>query len=163
MNCKRIRELVKTDYIDGEASAEVQKETRAHLNICNQCRQFERALQEMAIEPFKKAREIRPPELVWHRIKEAIEKKPSEGLFAGLRNSLDIIFGLRKPVIAGVIIAVIVVIMTVFIKLPLNNQQAMSSYLEEQIEFISCLDADEVGYFNGGQLDLGTAIEEYFL
>jgi len=163
MNCKRIRELVKTDYIDGEASAEVQKEIREHLSVCNQCRQFERALQEMAIEPFKKAREIRPPELVWHRIKETIEKKPSEGLFAGLRNSLDIIFGLRKPVIAGVIIAVIVVIMTVFIKLPLNNQQAMSSYLEEQIEFISCLDADEVGYFNGGQLDLGTAVEEYFL
>ncbi len=163
MNCKRIRELVMTDYIDGEASAEVQKEIREHLSICNQCRQFERALQEMAIEPFKKAKEIRPPESVWRSIKESIEEKPSEGLFAGLKNSLGIIFGIRKPVIAAVVIALIIIIAGVFIRLPLNNQQVVSGYLEEQIEFISYLDADETNYFNGEQLDLGTTIEKYFL
>ena len=163
MNCKRIRELVMTDYIDGEMNAELKKEIEKHLDTCNQCRQFERALQEMAVEPFEKAREVRPPESVWRSIKETIEEKPSEGLFVGLRNISDIIFGLRKPVVVAAIIAAIVVITTIFIKLPLNNQQVINGYLEEQIEFMSYLDADEANYSNGGQLDLGTAIEEYFL
>lgn len=163
MNCKRIKELIMTDYVDGEASAELQKEVEEHLSTCSQCKQFEQALRQIAVEPFKKAQIIKPPESVWYGIKEAIEEKQSEGLFVGLKNVLSTIFNLRKPVVAMAIVAAVIFIAAVFVKLPFNNQHAVSGYLEEQIDFLSYLDADEINYFNGEYVDLGTTIEEYFL
>jgi hypothetical protein len=75
MECKKIQELLLTDYIDGEAGDALKNEVERHVNICHTCRQFKQSLLKIAIEPFRKAKESKPPDLAWNRIKEAIVKE----------------------------------------------------------------------------------------
>lgn len=164
MNCKRIKELLMTDYIDGEMSAELQKQLKQHLNSCDKCRQFEETLQKTVVEPFKKAQEFKPPEAVWDRIRTAItaQETQTEPFLERLRNRLFDVFYVPKPVFAAVAVMTVILITAavIFIKLPFDNQKMASAYLHEQIQFLSYLDLD---YANTDDIDLGTSIEEYFL
>ena len=95
MDCKRIKELITTDYIDRELDEKLMKEIAAHLRVCKECNAFEVSLRKAAIEPFKNIKEIRPPEYLWERIKENIEKENTgqkQGLFVYIRNSLQTVF-----------------------------------------------------------------------
>ncbi len=164
MNCKRIKELLMTDYIDGEMSAESQKQLKQHLNSCDKCRQFEETLQKTVVEPFKKAQEFKPPEAVWDRIRTAItaQETQTESFLERLRNRLFRVFYIPRPVFAAAAIMTVILITAavIFTKLVFDNQKIASAYLHEQIQFLSYLDA---GYSNGNGIDLGTCIEEYFL
>jgi len=152
MNCKRIQEFLLTNYIDGEIAPALKRQVQEHISACAQCRQFEQAVRKTTIEPFRKAKEQKPPDYLWARIKEAVFKeKPQQHLFYIPRPA----FALATAV-AAVLIAII------FTRLPFENQKIVNGYLEEQMIFISYLDSDESDFYNQDYIDLGTSIEEYF-
>ena len=164
MKCKEIKELLMADYIDGEVSEVLKKEVQGHLNTCSECRQFEHVLRKTAIEPFKRAGQIQPPDAVWNQIRETIAKgeEQAEGFLVGLRDRLHAIFSARKSVFVVATVMIIILVTIVFTRLPFNSQEGVSGYLEEQAEFLAYLDGDATGFFDKDYIDLGTSIEECF-
>ena len=188
MECKKIQKLLLTDYIDGEASDALKNEVERHVNICHTCRRFERDLLKTAIEPLRKAKESKPPDLVWNHIKETLgretlgkealgkeaiileERGKSGGFLAQVLDYLlDIchwgsLSSISKPVLAlaTVLCAVLVLIATI-IRFQTNNQRVAQVEPDKQVEYL----AHEMGdseYFSPEENNgYGTAIEEYFL
>jgi len=166
MNCKKIRELIITDYIDGQIAQGIKKEVEEHLAICSKCRQFKQTVLKEAIEPFKRAEEVRPPDYLWYRIKDAIAargEKESLSVFRRVRILWEHVFSSPRPVFALATISAVILMAVVLTKLPLNNQKTVNTYLEEQLEFLVHLDVNESDYFDTGIVSLGTSIEEYLL
>lgn len=163
MNCKQIQELILTDYSDDELSQALRKEVRAHVMACSECRQFEQRVQKTTIEPFSMTDKIAPPDYIWDRIKEkiALENKQQPAMvFSGLRNFFHRIFIIPRPVFAVATIMVVILITVVLMRSPYQRQDTVALHLEEQIEFLSSLDVDEI---SDASLGFGTAIEEYLL
>jgi len=165
MNCKKIKDLITTDYIDLQLSVKLQRQIREHLKGCGQCRQFEQALRQAAVEPFKMAQEIKPPDFVWERIKEGIraEEMETEGLFVGLWDYVRGFLSRRRPVFAlGTAVAAFIAV-AVVINISLGSRKAVNSYFQEQRQFLTSLSVYMKSDPTTNQADLGTSIEEYFL
>jgi predicted anti-sigma-YlaC factor YlaD len=154
MDCKKIRDLIATDYIDTELSVALQKEIRQHLDSCGACRQFEQALRKASVEPFKTAKEIKPPDFVWERIKEGIQVRERGSLLDYLRGLLS----RPRPVFAlGTALAAFITV-AVVINISLGSRRQFNSYLQEQREFLSGLTADTGDYPAGNQVDFGNIL-----
>jgi predicted anti-sigma-YlaC factor YlaD len=160
--CKKIQELLKTDYLDGEVSPKEEQFIKEHLKQCPECSGLEKELQVHRML-FQGVKRKQVPERIWYNIRDAIvtqrlnqeEVALSRGILERLR---DFIFT-RRPVFALTtslsVIILLAVIATTFIqsKVSLSKQNAAESI---------------VGYSLNGEngyvlYDLGTSIEEYFL
>ena len=175
MECKKIQELLLTDYIDGEAGDTLKNEVEEHVSSCHTCRQFKQDLLITAIEPFRKARETKAPDFVWNHIKEALEqsaivleeREKSGGFLANLRNYLTqvrhrgCLFSAPKPALALAtgLAAVIVLMITVS---RTNNQRVAKVYPEKQVEYLTRVIGDSEYFSLEENNGYGTAIEEYF-
>ena len=165
MDCKRIKESIITDYIDRELDERLMKEIAAHLRACRECRLFEESLRKAAIEPFKNIKEIRPPEYLWERIKENIKKENTRqelGLFVYIRNYLQSVFAIPRPVFAATAVIIVCIILGVILEVSLSSQHRITGYLQDQIDFISSLDTNSSNSSTTNHSDFGTTIEEYF-
>ncbi len=144
MNCKRIQELIITDYSDGEISPELRREINDHLKVCEKCRQFKESIDKIAVGPFKNSRRLTPPDLIWERIKDNIvyeNNRRAESSLSKLYSSLRAVFIFKKPVFAFAIIIMVIVVAAVFMKSRYDNN-TVENYLKEQYDFIAYLDAD---------------------
>ena len=141
MKCKKIQELLLSDYLDGELNDDLHNEINIHLSMCPECRQFESALHKKVVEPLKKAKKINPPERVWVHIKEAIvreESEKSEGFLGKLHYYFRRFFSALKavPTFATVITAVILITMVVMQFQTKNQKVVKVQPSEEQIEYV---------------------------
>ncbi|MFC1621255.1 zf-HC2 domain-containing protein [Candidatus Omnitrophota bacterium] len=152
MNCKKIRELIMTDYVDGEAGPKLEREIRKHLAGCGSCREFEIALKKKAIEPFKNAGKLEAPDTIWDNVREAITAPQATPVFI-----------IRRPAFSLALAAVTVILIAVFTMPFFTAPRPVAGYIEEQAEFFAYLDNGESGFMNEEDEGLGTAIEEYFL
>ncbi len=183
MECKKIQELLLTDYIDGEASDALKNEVERHVNVCHRCRQFERDLLKTAIEPLREAKESKPPDLVCNHIKEALvkesivleERGKSEGFLAQLRNYLPHacqrdslrhrcrLFSLPKPALAlATGLGVVIVLMITVSRFQTHNQRVTKAYQGKQVEYLTHVIGDSEYFSLEENNGYGTAIEEYF-
>ena len=165
MDCKRIKELITTDYVDKELDEKLMNEIAAHLRVCRECSVFEESLRKTAIEPFKNTKEIRPPEYLWERIKENIKKENTRqelGLFVYIRNYLQSVFAIPRPVFAATAVIIVCIILGVILEVSLSSQHRITGYLQDQIDFISSLDVNSSNSITNNHGGLGTTIEEYF-
>ncbi|MCX5703208.1 MAG: anti-sigma factor [Candidatus Omnitrophica bacterium] len=161
MQCKKIQELLKADYLDGEVSPQEGQFIKGHLTQCPECRRLEKELQVQRML-FQGTKRKQVPERVWQNIRDAIvaeRLKQEEGLSRGILERLrDLIFTPRPVFVLASSLSVVIllaVIATTFIqnKVSLSKQNAAESI---------------VGYSLNGEngyvlYDLGTSIEEYFL
>jgi predicted anti-sigma-YlaC factor YlaD len=165
MDCKRIKELITTDYIDRELDEKLMKEIAAHLRVCKECSVFEESLRKTAIEPFKNIKELKPPEYLWKRIKENIEKenkRQEEGLFVYIRSYLQSVFAIPRPIFAATAVIIVCIILGIILKGSLNSQHQITDYLQDQIDFISSLDVNSSNPSTTNHNGFDTTIEEYF-
>jgi len=164
MDCKKIQEIIMTDYIDAEASKTLREEIEAHLKTCEGCREFEQVLRERVSEPFRKSEEVKPPEEVWQRIKETIEEEQAEECAPSLlerlldlmRNSLPA----RRPAFAFSTAISVILIALFFSVGPFHKQQLVKDYIEEKAEFMVSLNRPVNGDLER-DLSFNTAIERY--
>ncbi|MGA1823787.1 MAG: anti-sigma factor family protein [bacterium] len=168
MNCHTIRELLLTAYPDGELEGELKDTIEKHLRACRECRQLDYTVRERAIMPFKNAIRMKPRDVVWNRIRDAldVEKRQSSACFYDmLRDRLQGICLVPRIVItlAAALIIAAVMVTVIAIKAPMHNQKVANMQSKEEIEYLTHV-MGEAEYFssndNGGY---NTAIEEYFL
>lgn len=160
MNCRKIQELLMTDYIDGEEDAKMRSSILQHLYACDKCRKLEESLKQKAVDPFLEAEKRYPPDYIWKNIQNQIVEEASapEKIKADIGGRLSDIFKTLKPAFIVPAVAVAVLAIILIVGASLIDEGRLDTYMTEQAEFIINLDAN--GIDAGG---LGTSIEEYFL
>ncbi|MDD5131751.1 MAG: zf-HC2 domain-containing protein [bacterium] len=73
MNCHKFRDIIITDYIDGELAEQRKQEIDHHLRECPACRAFAAAVRSMAVDPLKETTLEEPPAFLWTRIQSRLE------------------------------------------------------------------------------------------
>lgn len=159
MDCKAMKDIILTDYIDGRLTGEALKDVESHIASCDRCHGLVSGLASMRAI-FVKTGHKAPPAGVWDAIRAEI-KTPLErnnlafDIFANFRT-----FGLRfRP--AGFAIATIAIIAVALVALRLMPQSGTIRTTDEQDEILSLASIDANG--NGTDYSLGTPEEEYFL
>ncbi len=71
MRCKKIQELLKSDYLDGESGQRETRDIEDHLAQCLQCRELEKELSGQR-SIFQNSQRQEPPERLWQNIRAAI-------------------------------------------------------------------------------------------
>ncbi len=161
MNCKKIRDLILTDYRDGELSPSMKKKVDGHLEGCAACREFFRTVQEAVIAPFQTVSLKAPPEFVWYRIKDKIAAGQAEPVAepAVQPGFLSRLFSAPVPVYA-VLVAIVLISGVLF------RQRIVGLRQERQAEhldyYASLIDDIEPYPAENGQ-GYGTLMEDIFL
>jgi len=177
MNCKRIQELILTDYLDDEINKE---SIDQHVANCKECREFLALAKKVTIEPLKNAKKDHlSRDVIWSRIQDEIRKEENcaneyysePNFLEKLKNAMF----LPKPVLALSAFAVLVVAVLVL------NFSAKQLQLAKNISIINHVSVTEkkadiksaefdqeiyLAYFfnqSESSKNYGTSLEEYFL
>ena len=155
MKCDRIKELIMTVFVDGEASESERKHVEEHLVSCETCRVFHQEVMEKTVKPLRESGVKKPDEAVWSRIKDKIEQEtPLEAAFKRLREALVP----RRPALAWASLTVVLVA-GILVWTLVAGRNGVNEYLEDQVYFVNSLGNGE----NGTYSDLGIPGEEFFL
>jgi predicted anti-sigma-YlaC factor YlaD len=168
MNCKKIQELIITDYHDNETSGLLQRQVDEHVATCADCRAFEQAVRRNSDMLFKDLGQVQPPEAVWHKIRDSIneeqyQKAPAyvgPSLFERMLDFLRESFIVKRPAYALATVLSVILITVVFWRSPLRQQMLVKDYLSQKSAFMVAMNSapngeiDKVAEFN-------TAIEQY--
>ncbi|MDD3374538.1 MAG: zf-HC2 domain-containing protein [Candidatus Omnitrophica bacterium] len=162
MNCKNIRKLLLTDYVDNETSDLMRKTIENHLLDCQNCREFASSTKKAVFDSFSEVERFSPPAELWHKIKEKIEQDPKEKMFF---NNIYFFKNIRNIFILSrfaVVLASILIIVSLVLFIKNSNQNvALESQEKENIIYLVSLDQEISSDSDSGSL--GTSIEEYFL
>jgi predicted anti-sigma-YlaC factor YlaD len=160
MNCKTIRDILLTDYIDGCCEPERLALVDGHLKICPECRQLLEMIQSRTVSPFVGAPVESVDPSVWQRIREKTEKRqvPDLAEIAG-----DFLMGIRKCFLvpAPALAWSLVVLLGVFSLLHVTTGPQV--LVEQENKDQSVLVLAELIEGDNGATDYGTLIEQYFL
>ena len=74
MKCTKYRDIIITDYVDGELDEREKQEIDRHLQDCAACRAFTAAVSAVTIEPLRKTIPEEPPAFLWTRIQSRLEQ-----------------------------------------------------------------------------------------
>jgi len=167
MKCKKVKDMILTDYSDKEIRPEQRGLIEKHLAQCKACREFVSMVRKSAMDPFRKVKTQRSLDPIWHRIKETIEVEtqqetrpyPVPDLIDKLKNFIYI----PRPVFAVATVMVAVLVLGIFTKLYIDKQEIAMVRSEEQVEYLAHLFGENGYALNGEDAGYGTAIEEYFL
>jgi anti-sigma factor RsiW len=158
--CEQIKDLILTDYIDGELDKDLAGSIESHLLDCSDCRAFFKEVKDNAAMPFQKVLQEPVPSQLWSAIKENIENENQAT--NPLADFLDkfrglIIFPKLVPVFASVALMLLVGSVT------LNTVQIQQAKDKDQGEYLVALLSPTSSSTQGDNNDLGTPIEHYFL
>jgi len=155
--CEPFKDLILTDFIDGQMDRDSAKRLESHLQGCDDCRAFLNEVKVNAVLPFAKASHQPVPAELWDRIKADIENEvPEPGRLAGIIDGLKglFIFPRLVPVFASLMVMLLVG------SIGLNTVQVKQAQAKEQGEYlVSLLSPSSPGDSN----EAGGPIEHYFL
>jgi len=165
MNCKKIQELILTDYLDDQISDDWRPRIKIHFARCNQCKEFFEAARKAVAEPFVNVNKINPPEFIWQRVKETImaEQQKKTSLVASFLEKLKSISYAPKPAFAIAMTMAMVILVVTMVKLRINNQETLSVNSEGQRGYLAYSIEEPVDILANDNGGFGTSIEEYFL
>ena len=157
--CKKIKDLILADYVDGEADPVVRDQIDSHLHLCSDCRRFAQEAQTRLITPFKAAtRENVPPE-VWLTIKARITEEKDTVATTSFWERFTRAWMLPQfaPVLGSLVMLVLVgSVFLVQHQIRQVKEQEQGEYL---LSLFSVTDSPLEAENNGAQ----SPIEEYFL
>jgi len=165
MNCKKIKELILTDYIDNEMSSEEKIRLNIHFARCPGCRKFFDTAKNTVVKPFADAKRIVLPEFIWSRVKESIMagQQKKAGFLVGVLEKLKPFFYIPRPALAVSTIMALAVIAVLTTTSRFNNKEGLKTDSEEQPEYSTySIEAPVSSVLNNGG-GFGTLVEEYFL
>ena len=169
MNCEEIKDIIVTDYLDREVNEEMSRCIESHISKCSNCYQFENMLKLKVVDPFKSMKVSAPPDSVWINIKDNIKHgqrvNDESGILDVLLHKARILFSIKRPVFAVLMLMVVITVGTLFIKTKLNNDTESDSfireYLNEHVEFLTELDLYGDDYMEMNNFYFHTSIENY--
>ena len=159
MDCKRVEELILTDYIDAGLTGPALADVEAHLASCSRCRELASVLASMGTL-FRKAGRKEPPPELWQKIRAEFTLHPNEVSGAGLVLPWlrEWFVRLRPALVAITAAAIIFAVLTMGRLMPYRAELGAPAIQED---IMSLTGQDENG--NGANYDFGTAAENYFL
>lgn len=162
MECKKIRDLLITDYLDGQAGAELKRQIQEHLKICPDCRKFEEEIRAAAVLPFKDATRPQVPQSIWSDIAEKIAERQSQkrSLLDLLREKLEV-FTLPAPALAFACTTVILLAVFGLIAKHNMDKNQINDYFSQKISFYSALNNGQLNGDNQDSASLGSGVEQY--
>ena len=162
MNCKQIRELLLTDYLDKQAGLKLRTEVEEHQKICPECRRLEEEIRRAIVLPFKDAKGPQVPHYLWLNIKERIAQRQNSkiSLLDRLREKLQV-FSLPAPALTFA--STMVIKLAVFGIITKHNidKNQISDYFSQQMSFYGMLNNGSENGSNQESTDLGTTVEKY--
>ena len=167
MKCEYVKELILTDYLDGQLGKEQKTQIEKHLTICSDCKEYELLTRTSVVEPFNNLERHSPPETAWNKIREQIEEElplqePTNS-FVDFINRVKTLLYIPKPALVATPIIVIILVAITLIKLPTEDRKIDKLNPESQIECINYLMSVFDQETMNGNDDFGTSIEELFL
>lgn len=158
MRCRKVQELLKSDYLDCQVKQSEERLVKDHLAHCAQCRKLEEELLEQRVF-LKNAKRMAVPEGLWQNIRQNIINEELEQASGILERLRDYLFAPRRVfVLASALTAVIFAM--VFFNLTLQNKQ-IAGKLDNADSYAAVYSLS--GENEGSFYNLGTNIEEYFL
>ncbi len=180
MNCKKIQELILTDYLDQEMPQDKQKELESHIASCTQCREFLALAKKTTIESLANIKtDNLSQDIIWSKIQKEIQEEKQSLIdynqAPGFLEKLKNIIFFPKHRLAWSTCAAIAMLIVVFNinhqqmasdqnnqvqTAVLNNQKVIDNVAveverEEYLSYLLDPDYDYTGY--------GTSLETYFL
>ncbi len=163
MDCKEIKKLLLTDYLDKQSDVKVRIQVQKHLGACVECRRLEEEIRLAAVLPFKNSAKPEAQESVWLNIKERIfERKSRQASLLDVIKEKLRVFSLPRPAFAlASAMVIFLVIFGVITKYSADKNQ-IREYFAQQIDFYTMLNnAEENGYQNHAGESVAS-IEKYF-
>lgn len=161
MNCKKVQDLLWTDYIDGQLDVKWKTEVDKHLVNCSSCREFAQLAKQTAVEPFLKIEDIQPPPQIWTKIKEQIqgEERLSSNPVVDFLEQLKHVLAIPRSALAFALALMMVVMVGSFTRFNVQPKTDTT----EQIEYLSSLFEAPNDSLIGETGGFGTTVEQYFL
>ena len=141
MKCEDVKELILTDYLDGQLGKEMKAQIEKHLTICKGCKEYEFLTRTAAVEPFDNLEKYSPPEATWNKIREQIEEElplqEPTNPFADLIHRVKTFLYIPKPAFVVTSILVLLLVGITVIKLQPDDQKAYTPprCLDKNINF----------------------------
>ena len=158
--CHEFRDIILTDYIDGELDKKVKIRLEAHLNVCAQCREFVNEVKAQLVVPFAQTPRAVVPEDLWQSIEEKITGEGEQAHPAA--TWIDrLVQSLALPRSAPVALSFILFISASF--WVLHNRQAAQVADNDSGEYAAYVLDSVSELAETGNDSFGTSIEEYFL
>ena len=158
--CDYFKDLILTDYIDGELDKNSAGNLESHLLDCSDCRVFFKEVKDNAALPFQQALRQPAPAQLWDTIKQSIEhKNQAKSPLA------DCIAQLKGWVFAPRMIPVFASLILMFLAgdVALNTIQIQQAREKDQGEYLVALLSLRDSSVSSENNDWGTPIEHYFL
>jgi anti-sigma-K factor RskA len=156
MNCKKVKELLLTDYIDCEISIALRQKIDKHISGCNDCRSFQEQVEKNLPPLFSKARVDSPSDEMWHNIKSKILSKGQEA-----KDNIFILRPFVKKSIFAFATAAALLLAVISFKVQNGRHSVNNILLEEAYYLYNSGGNGKTGFFS--QPNFGTIIEEYFM
>ncbi len=158
--CDYFKDLILTDYIDGELDKNSAGSVESHLLDCSDCRAFFKEVKDNAALPFQQARHLQVPAGLWGAIKQSIEhENQARSPLADFIDRLKglIVFPRMVPVFASLILMLLAGSVT------LHTIQIQQVKERDQGEYLVSLLSSTGTSVPSDNNDLGIPIEHYFL
>ena len=161
MNCKNARDIILTDYIDGDLKVRALGGVEEHLKACPACRGFaEDAKKSSAL--FKNPIRKDPPPEIWSNIRTEISRKAYRpGFIQEALEKMRYILPNFRPAVVAISAAVVLLVAAAAVRfVSIGNYAETIQARDDIIAMVSIngnADESESGY------DLGTPAEVYFL
>jgi len=165
MKCKQVQDMLLTDYRDGRLDAKKRTTIEEHLKACAVCERF--AHQELfpRLDMCREAGAIKPPDRVWNRIEESIDRaeKQSWRVFAENVRSFfaGILQNIPKPAVAFALVLLVSAGGFYLFQNPGAGTPAGQNYLGEQIMYLAGFESENA--LSETDEFLGTSIELFFM
>jgi len=158
MRCKQIQKMLLTGYLDDELDPVLRRRVSAHIEKCAYCREFEKQVKEIAIDPFDTAGRPLPPEIVWENIKNRVENGTSRRFLRTFFWDMKRIIGSPRPLFGFATVAVLLVVLILPGMQNRAQDRRVSYFLAEELDFFDSLE-DENGI---ASQDIGIPMEDLF-
>ncbi len=156
MNCKKVKELLLTDYIDHEIGIALRQKIDRHISGCKSCRSRKEQVEKSLRPLFLKARVNPPSGEIWHNIKSRVLPKEQAE-----KNNVFVFRPFIRNSIFAFATAAVLLLIAVSFKAHDRQYPANNFILDDMYFLYSSSSDDEPVFFS--QPGFGTIIEEYFM
>ncbi len=160
MTCRDIQDLIMTDYLDGEASADVKKKVEEHLSACAPCREYLAAARKLDAG-FKGPMPAEAPERIWMKVRDKIEERRVP-VWERVRSWWEeVIWGFRPTFVYSSLAASTLVVALVLIPLAWQMESRMAFSEKEEISHMVYLDENSSVISSAEDVGKGTLVENW--
>ena len=165
MTCKKIQEIILTDYLDGQLDGKQRSLLGRHLAKCRGCEKFSIYAIKNIAGLFTNAERLIPSEIIWRRIKGSIEasKREKPGLVTRFFERLKGALYIPKPATIFVTALTFILVIGLIGALYIGNQKRLLYNSQKTIQDNDYYEELLSDTYTVKDMGFGTAIEENFL